>query len=486
MTRQNYGSLRGGGTRRSGGAWQWTVIGFVFGFGCAAIVGLVLVITGASDSFSSIFAANRPTQTAFVITNTPLPVTDTPQPTEQLALTSTPTSQQVQLNAPTATSTPDPNLVQVVSSATPTTPAAPTAASAQQGPRIPAALVGKVTTLMAVQGGTFDMGTRPDEVAAAARACTDLYESTCDVNDGVDSSPVHKVNVSPFFIEEKEVTYEQYMAFLNSEDSGMGARNAKHRNGCQGQLCIETRTENENSPVISDSQNYRVNPAINTFPVTGVTWYGAQAYCQAIGRRLPTEAEWERAARGPNNTIFPWGDAFDVTLARTSRPRETDPALLGPKPVGSYLSYNGLFDMTGNVAEWVSDWYDPNYYTAQAQSASPIVDPPGPPAGTDKVLRGGNWDAVPFYARSVHRQNRQPLSPTLWAGFRCASNTNDNPGAPQLGNTTGSTPGSLALPTVAPVAGGSEEDTANAAPTLAPPPIQPTSSGPLPTLAPGG
>lgn len=486
MTRQNYGSLRGGSPRR-GGAWQWTVIGFVFGFGCAAIVGLLLVISGASDSISSIFAANRPTQTPIVITNTPLPATNTLEPTEQLAPTITPTTQQVQVLAPTPTPTTDPNLVQIVPSATPTTPAAATAVSAQQVSLVPAALVGKVTTIIPVQGGTFQMGTSPQEVADAARACADLYESTCNVSDGVDSSPIHSVTVSPFFIEEREVTYEQYMAFLNSEDIGMGARNARHRTGCQGQLCIETRTENENSPVISDSQNYRVNPAINSFPAAGVTWYGAQAYCQAIGRRLPTEAEWERAARGPSNFIYPWGDTFDVTLARTSRPRETDVTLQGPRPVGSYLSYNGLFDMTGNIAEWVSDWYDPNYYTAQAQSGSAIVDPSGPPAGTDKVLRGGNWDAVPFYARSVHRQNRPPLSPTLWAGFRCASNTNDNPGAPQAGGATNSTGTDLALPTSVTVTG-SEEDTssANAAPTLPAPPLQPTSSGPLPTLAPGG
>lgn len=485
MTRQNYGTLRGGGGgRRGGGAWQWTVIGFVFGFGCAAIVGLLLVISGAGDSISGIFAANRPTQTPVVITNTPLPATNTPEPTEQLAPTQEPTSEQVQLAAPTPTPTTDPNLVQVVPSATPTTAAPPTTVAAvQQGALLPAALVGKVSSLIPVQGGTFNMGTSPQEVADAARACTDLYESTCNVSDGADSSPAHSVTVSPYFIEEKEVTYEQYMAFLNSEDINMGARNARHRNGCQGQLCIETRTENENSPVISDSQNYRVNPAINTFPVTGVTWYGAQAYCEAIGRRLPTEAEWERAARGPSNTIYPWSDTFDVTLARTSRPKETDVALQGPKPVASYLSYNGLYDMAGNVAEWVSDWYDPNYYTTQAQSGIAVVDPVGPPAGTDKVLRGGSWDAVPFYSRSVHRQNRAPLSPTLWAGFRCASNTNDNPGAPQAGGTTNTTGTDLGLPTAETT--GSNEGDGNAAPTLPPPPGQGATT-PLPTLPSGG
>ncbi len=491
MTRQNYGSLRGGGTTRRGGAWQWTVIGFVFGFGCAAIVGLVLVITGGTDALAGVLSAGRPTPTnvVMVITSTPLPVTPTVEPTEGLVPSASPTTGQAQIAAPAATVTTN---IQVQVQPTSTTPptVAPTVASSAQTSQIASDLVSKRSPLIQIAGGVFEMGTKAQEAAIAAEECASLWNSKCDPNDATDSFPPHQVTVSPFYIEEQEVTYDQYLAFLNSEQAGMGARNAKHKNGCQGQLCIETRTENQNSNIISDSQNYRVNAAIANFPVAGVTWYGAQAYCAAIGRRLPTEAEWEHAARGPQNTIYPWGDTFVVTNARTSRPQETDPTLVGPKLVKSYSSFNGLYDMAGNVAEWVSDWYDPLYYTTLANSAAAIVDPKGPVAGTQKVLRGGSWDALPFYSRSVHRQSLPPLGPTLWAGFRCANNTSDTGAAPDTTGSTGATGstgtigGAAPIATVAPTSDNAQPGLP-ALPTTPTPQPAPTTSGPLPTLASG-
>lgn len=481
MTRQNYGSLRGGGTTRRGGAWQWTVIGFVFGFGCAAIVGLVLVITGGSDVLAGVFSAGRPTATAvvLVITSTPLPVTATIEPT--VGIVPSATIGQAQIAAPVASATTNIQ-VQVLPSAT-TPPLATATLAVPQTSQIPTELLSKRSPLIQVPGGQFEMGTKAQEAAITAEECTSLWGSRCDPNDASDSFPPHQVTVSPFYIEEKEVTYDQFLTFLNSEQAGMGARNGKHKNGCQGQLCIETRTENQNSNIISDSQNYRVNAAIANFPVAGVTWYGAQAYCSAVGRRLLTEAEWERAARWTNNTVYPWGNEFNVQFARTSRPQETDPALVGPKLVGSYQSFNGLYDMSGNVAEWVSDWYDPLFYATQANSTTPIVDPKGPVAGTQKVLRGGSWDALPFYSRSVHRQSLPPLGPTLWAGFRCGNNTSDTGTTPETTANIGVAP----IATVASGTGGNEE---NAQPALPAPPASatppPTSSGPLPTLASGG
>jgi formylglycine-generating enzyme required for sulfatase activity len=154
-----------------------------------------------------------------------------------------------------------------------------------------------------------------------------------------------------------------------------------------------------------------------------VTWYGAQSYCEAIGRRLPTEAEWERAARGPQNFLYPWGNLFTTDNAKTSRPRPDDPSLAGAVAVGSYptgASLYGMLDMAGNVAEWVSDWYSPTYYTQLTQTGAPVLNPQGPPAGTSKVVRGGSWDTPPFFARSVHRQESEPQNQTLWLGFRCA------------------------------------------------------------------
>jgi formylglycine-generating enzyme required for sulfatase activity len=472
MTRQNYGTLRGG--RRGGsGAWQWVVIGFVFGFGCAAVAGLALVIAGATGviNLDGVLAANRPTQTPFVITNTPAPATPTPPPTEQLL--PSPTVGQAAVLVPTASPTPDFGVIQVEPSATATVAATNTLQVAAQGGQsaqtaaveIPALLAGKLSSLRQVNGGEFAMGTTPQEVAAAVDECVSLWEGDCQLAYGEDSSPQHAVTVSPFQMEITEVTYDQYLAFLNSRGPN------SHRN-CDEQLCIATRAEEPNSNIIFDTANYRVNDAILNYPVAGVTWYGAKSYCEAIGRRLPTEAEWERAARGPNNTIYPWGDIFAVEFARTSRPREENAALVGARPARSYpVGAWELYDMAGNIAEWVGDWYSPGFYTEQQrliQGGQIIVDPTGPVAGTQKVVRGGSWDAVPFFARGVHRQSREPQDYTLWIGFRCAA----DPTVPGANTTSpGTTNVTAPIATLPPASG---QDTTNALPSLPPPPATAT------------
>ncbi|MBL8162227.1 MAG: formylglycine-generating enzyme family protein [Anaerolineae bacterium] len=489
MTRQNYGSLRGG--RRGGsGAWQWIVIGFVFGFGCAAVAGLALVIAGATGviNLDGVLAANRPTQTPFIITNTPAPATPTPPPTEQLL--PSPTVGQAAVLIPTASPTPDFSVIQVEPSATATLAATSTlqvAALDSQGAGvqsaavdIPELLAGKLSLLRQVNGGEFQMGTTSTEVSSAVDECISLWEGDCQLAYGEDSAPQHAVTVSPFQMEITEVTYDQYLAFLNSRGPN------SHRN-CDGQLCIATRAEEPNSNIIFDTANYRVNDAILNYPVAGVTWYGAKSYCEAIGRRLPTEAEWERAARGPNNTIYPWGDIFAVEFARTSRPREENAALVGARPVRSYpVGAWELYDMSGNIAEWVSDWYSPGFYTEQQrliQAGQLIVDPTGPVAGTQKVVRGGSWDAVPFFARGVHRQSREPQDYTLWIGFRCAAD-------PTVPGANTSSPGTTSVTTPIATLPASGQENTSAQPTIPPPPatatlpVVATEAVPVATLAP--
>jgi eukaryotic-like serine/threonine-protein kinase len=183
----------------------------------------------------------------------------------------------------------------------------------------------------------------------------------------------------------------------------MGA--GSHLAGCDGQPCAVTRNEDENSNIVFNGFSYLVADVVMGHPAVNVTWYGADAYCRAMGRRLPTEAEWERAARGTENRIYPWGDVWDSTLAKTSISPDEG---IGAMPVGSFpagASMDGALDMAGNVAEWVSDWYDPVYYQNAGANS---LDPTGPIAGTDKVVRGGSWDAKPFFARSVHRQFANP------------------------------------------------------------------------------
>jgi formylglycine-generating enzyme required for sulfatase activity len=472
MSRSNYGSL--GGRRSSGGAWQWVVIGLILGFACSIIVGLAAIATGLIYlDVEGLPGRASPTAIVQIITATPAPVTPTDIPT-QVAATNTPTTQAVEITAPTPTSlppSPDPNTIQVESSPSPTTFVPVENLSGQGGAeaQVPDILAAILTTLRSVDGGTFEMGTTLAEVRTAVDACI-ADEGDCQVQYGEDSFPPHSVTLNPFRIEETEVTYEQYLAFLN----WMGPRS--HLSGCDGFACLATQNETDASNVSFDSANYRVLPALNRYPVAAVTWYGARAYCRAIGRRLPTEAEWERAARGADGRIYPWGNTLDTSLAKTSRPR-VDATQQGAVEVGSYAlgaSPYGILDLAGNVEEWVSDWYSPAYYN-QAEASG--LNPQGPPSGTQRVLRGGSWAYMPFFARTVHRRSLEPDQQSITAGFRCAADA-EQP-------TAGSDSGININPqsTLPPIGSTNEESTANSAPTLPPPP---DSSGPVATLPPGG
>ena len=144
-----------------------------------------------------------------------------------------------------------------------------------------------------------------------------------------------------------------------------------------------------------------------------LTWFEAEAYAAWRGGRLPTEAEWEYAARGPESKVYPWGDTFDRDRANVLNS-------VAPKPVGSYptgVSWVGANDMAGNAMEWVSDWLWADYY-----ATSPATDPTGPAIGTIKVEKGGWWGSNEFVARSAYRHYEDP--PTYGdkhIGFRVAS-----------------------------------------------------------------
>lgn len=324
-------------------------------------------------------------------------------------------------------------------------------------------LMAIASKLVAVNGGSFTMGTTTEEASQAVDECA-LYGKECNILWTQDSTPAHQVTLDPYQIENTEVSTSQYVAFLN----WMGPDS--HKTGCLGQPCVNTSVEQpETSYVNFDGEQYSVkNPQFySNHPVTQVTWWGAEAYCNALGRRLPTEAEWEHAARGADNNYYPWGFTFDGAQAMSSVNESPGTVPVTQFPGGA--SPYGALNMAGNVEEWVQDWYSGTYYGELATNPTLALNPQGPISGTERVLRGGSWDTIPLFLRTMHRRSQPPGEPTAAIGFRCVS---DTPGQ------------SLSAPLVAP--GGSGSDAVPAgAPTLPAGPGNSAAPIPTATLAPG-
>jgi iron(II)-dependent oxidoreductase len=195
--------------------------------------------------------------------------------------------------------------------------------------------------------------------------------------------PVHDVYLDAFFIDKYEVTNIQYEIFLKSTD---------HR------------------PPLNWGK-----PGFNAplQPVTGVSWEDAADYAAWAGKRLPTEAEWEKAARGNNSLLYPWGNEWKEGRCRSKRKDSpSGPVLVGSYPKG--VSPFGSYDMAGNAWEWCYDWFMIDYY-----SQSESKNPRGPQDGSWHVLRGGGWESIPDELRTSFRQGGCPGGGYRCAGFRC-------------------------------------------------------------------
>lgn len=219
-----------------------------------------------------------------------------------------------------------------------------------------------------------------------------------------DEEPVREVALSPYWIDLQEVSALDFSVFLNAHP-----QDAKRYFEPGPAVTVEK---------IAD--RYSPKPGLERLPANRISWYGADAYCRWKGQRLSSEAEWEKAARGTDERIFPWGNEHPDDERVTYRRRFELFGFKAMSPVDQMekgRSPYGLYHMAGNVWEWVADWFDPDYY-----KHSPKKDPQGPSNGTSKVLRGGNWYYKAYYMRTTYRFNEKPEVFKVWQGVRCAKN----------------------------------------------------------------
>jgi formylglycine-generating enzyme required for sulfatase activity len=221
---------------------------------------------------------------------------------------------------------------------------------------------------------------------------------TMGSNEGdPDEAPEHQVYLKGFYLDQKEVTQEEYMRFARMTKRAM------------------PRIE-----VFDDDQSKVLKPELAAM---SVSWDEAAAYCKWAGKRLPSEAEWEKAGRGESKRKYPWGDKFVTNAANVDGTEDGYKYLAPPGSFDAGRSPYGLYDMTGNVAEWVEDSYDERYY-----KKSPFRDPKGPENADLKVVRGGSWRETEHNARLSKRFAAKHWRTDVTIGIRCASDLDPTAG----------------------------------------------------------
>jgi len=208
-------------------------------------------------------------------------------------------------------------------------------------------------------------------------------------NGWPNENPEHSVTLDSYWIDQTEVTNGKYA------------------------LCVQSGACSPPADPSSITRaSYYGSGQYEKYPVVHISWDQARVYCEWAGSRLPTEAEWEKAARGEESRIYPWGNTVAKTFANYDQ-RDGDTSAVGSYESGK--SPYGAYDMAGNVWEWVEDWYGESYYRE-----SPVSNPNGPTSGVMRVLRGGAWFTKDFYVRSTFRYAYDPSLSDVLNGFRCA------------------------------------------------------------------
>ena len=237
-----------------------------------------------------------------------------------------------------------------------------------------------------------------------------MGSAASDTNAQDDERPQHEVTLSAYWIDKTEVTNRQFELFVKTTNYQTDAERLGSGVIFNGSTWKDTKGAFWKQPKGPGSD---LNGK-SEHPVVLVSWNDAAAYCRWAGRGLPTDAQWEMAARGTDGRIYPWGNAVPDANRANFNYNVKDTT-----PVGKYssgASPYGALDMAGNAWEWVNDGYDGNYY-----HVSPGSNPPGPGSGTNKVLRGGGWHGSDGNLRMAYRYDNLPTHRSYNLGFRCAA-----------------------------------------------------------------
>ncbi|HUG37398.1 MAG TPA: SUMF1/EgtB/PvdO family nonheme iron enzyme, partial [Candidatus Limnocylindrales bacterium] len=264
-----------------------------------------------------------------------------------------------------------------------------------------------------VAAGEFMMGSTREEVEQAVEQCRALGRQAVTCRRLHENElPRRPVTLDAFHIDRDEVTNARFERFVASTDY---RTRAEQQGWSTVYRDIDGKWLGERvAGAAWQTPRGAGSAAEPAHPVVHVSWSEADTYCRWVGRRLPSEAEWEKAARGPTPRSFPWGDVWSGSRANARRAT----AAGGTVPVGQNqegASPYGVRDMAGNVWEWVADWLDTQYYRR-----APDRNPPGPERGEQRVKRGGAWDSSAVNVRTMRRGSADPTTHDNMTGFRCA------------------------------------------------------------------